>query len=42
MSARIHAAIDLNGTGYRSRLNPDQFCAALFDRTDHKVASLDP
>jgi hypothetical protein len=37
ISAGIHAATDLDGIAYRSRLDPDQLCVALFDRADHKV-----
>lgn len=41
ISARVHAATDLDGIAYRSRLEPDQLCVALFDRADHKVELVD-
>lgn len=37
ISAEIHATTDLDGIAYRSRLEPDQLCLALFDRADHKI-----
>ena len=37
ISASIHAATDLDGIAYRSRLDPDQLCIALFDRADRKI-----
>ncbi len=37
ISAGIHATTDLDGIAYRSRLDPDQLCVALFDRADHKI-----
>lgn len=37
ISAEIHATTDLDGIAYRSRLEPDQLCIALFDRADHKI-----
>ena len=37
ISANVHATTDLDGVAYRSRLDPDQLCVALFDRADHKI-----
>ena len=37
ISAEIDATTDLDGIAYRSRLEPDQICVALFDRADHKI-----
>ncbi|WP_230772500.1 RES family NAD+ phosphorylase [Sphingomonas sp. Leaf4] len=37
ISATVHATTDLDGVAYRSRLDPDQFCIALFDRADQKI-----
>ena len=37
ISAGIHVATDLDGIAYRSRLDPDQLCVALFDRADYKI-----
>jgi len=37
ISAQVHATTDLDGIAYRSRLEPDQICVALFDRADHKI-----
>ncbi len=37
ISATVHATTDLDGVAYRSRLDPDQLCIALFDRADHKI-----
>lgn len=37
VSAEVHATTDLDGIAYRSRLDPDQLCVALFDRADHKI-----
>ncbi|MFK3891364.1 RES family NAD+ phosphorylase [Sphingomonas sp. NPDC079357] len=37
ISATVHATTDLDGIAYRSRLDPDQLCVALFERADHKV-----
>lgn len=41
ISARVHAATDLDGIAYRSRLDPDQICVALFDRANHEVELAD-
>jgi hypothetical protein len=37
ISAKVYATTDLDGIAYRSRLDPDQICVALFDRADHKI-----
>jgi hypothetical protein len=37
ISADVYATTDLDGIAYRSRLEPDQLCIALFDRADHKM-----
>ena len=37
ISTEVHATTDLDGIAYRSRLDPDQLCVALFDRADHKI-----
>ena len=37
ISAHVHATTDLDGIAYRSRLDPDQLCVALFDRADYKI-----
>ena len=37
ISAEVYAATDLDGIAYRSRLDLDQLCVALFDRADHKI-----
>ena len=37
ISAEVHASTDLDGVAYRSRLDPDQICVALFDRADSKI-----
>jgi len=37
ISVEVHASTDLDGIAYRSRLDPDQICIALFDRADYKV-----
>ena len=37
ISAEVYATTDLDGIAYRSRLEPDQICVALFDRADHKI-----
>ena len=41
ISTEIHATTDLDGIAYRSRLDPDQLCVALFDRADHKIELVD-
>ena len=40
ISAEVFATTDLDGIAYRSRLEPDQICVALFDRADHKIELL--
>lgn len=37
ISALVHAHTDLDGIQYRSRLDPDHLCIALFNRADHKI-----
>ena len=37
ISAEVHATTDLDGIAYRSRLDPDHMCVALFDRADGKI-----
>ena len=41
ISAEVHATTDLDGIAYRSRLDPDQLCVALFERADHKIELVD-
>ncbi len=41
ISALVHGRTDLDGIKYRSRLDPDHLCVALFDRADHRVELLD-
>ncbi|MGW8191901.1 RES family NAD+ phosphorylase [Sphingomonas hankookensis] len=41
ISADVHATTALDGIAYRSRLDPDQLCVALFDRANHKVELVD-
>jgi hypothetical protein len=37
ISAEVYATTDLDGIVYRSRLDPDQLCVALFDRANDKI-----
>ena len=41
LSAELHASTDLDGIAYRSRLEPDQLCVALFDRADHEIEMIE-
>jgi hypothetical protein len=37
ISARVHAETSLDGLQYRSRIDSDELCVALFARATHKV-----
>ena len=41
ISALVHGRTDLDGIHYRSRLDSDHFCIALFDRADPAIALRD-
>lgn len=41
ISALVHGRTDLDGIQYRSRLDADHLCVALFDRADRKIELVD-
>ena len=41
ISKEVHATTNLDGIAYRSRLDSDQLCVALFDRADHKIEMIE-
>lgn len=41
ISARVHAETSLDGIRYRSRLDTDELCIALFERADSKIGLIE-